>query len=156
MSRLALQLYTVRDECAAAIAGALGQTASLGFEGVEVHDLHGRSAQEVRGLLDRYGLEACARHTLLEAVESDPEGLARELEALGTDRRVVAWIPPPRTARVSPNTRGGLYDKFHRGSPWSTRTISNMQATPSSRNGGSRPSKCRATNWCHPSCAATE
>jgi sugar phosphate isomerase/epimerase len=99
VSRLALQLYTVRDECAADFPGALGRTASLGFEGVELHDLHGRSAEEVRGLLDRHGLEACARHTLLEAVEADPDGLARELEALGTDRLVVAWIPPPGTAR---------------------------------------------------------
>ena len=99
VSRLALQLYTVRDECAADFPGALARTASLGFEGVELHDLHGRAPDEVRGLLDRHGLEACARHSLLEAVETDPEGLARELEALGTDRLVVAWIPPPRTAR---------------------------------------------------------
>ena len=33
------------------------------------------------------------------AIEADPAGLARELEALGTNRLVVAWIPPPRTAR---------------------------------------------------------
>ena len=35
MSRLALQLYTVRDECAADFPEALARTALLGFEGVE-------------------------------------------------------------------------------------------------------------------------
>lgn len=98
MSRLGLQLYTVRDECAADLAGAIARTAELGFEGVELHDLHGHAPAGVRRLLDRHGLAACARHTGLEAVEADPEGLARELEALGTDRLVVAWIPAPRTA----------------------------------------------------------
>ena len=98
MSRLGLQLYTVRDECAADLAGALARAAELGFGGVEFHDLHGHAPAEVRRLLDRHGLEACARHAGLAAIEADPAGLARELEALGTDRLVVAWIPPPQTA----------------------------------------------------------
>ena len=114
MSRLALQLYTVRDECAADLPGALRQTASLGFEGVELHDLHGRSAAEVRRLLDRHGLEACARHILLEAIEADPARVARELAALGTDRLVVAWIPPPRTAAEADAAAGRLFEAAER------------------------------------------
>lgn len=59
MSRIALQLYTVRDLCAEDLAGALASTAALGFEGVELHDLYGHPADAVRRLLDETGLVAC-------------------------------------------------------------------------------------------------
>ena len=98
MTRIALQLYTVRRECATDFLGALATTASLGFDGVELHDLHGHSAKAVRSALDGHGLVACGRHALLDAIEGDIDGLADELDTLGTDRLVLAWIEPPRTA----------------------------------------------------------
>ena len=97
MSRIGLQLYTVRDAAAADLAGALRRAAELGFEGVELHDLHGHAPDEVRAMLDARGLAVCARHVGLEAAEDDLGRLAAELDALGTDRLVVAWIEPPRT-----------------------------------------------------------
>ena len=48
-------------------------------------------------MLDAHGLAVCGRHVGLEAAEDDLGGLAAELETLGTDRLVVAWIEPPRT-----------------------------------------------------------
>jgi sugar phosphate isomerase/epimerase len=98
MSRIALQLYTVRRASAADFPGTLARVADLGFEGVELHDLHGHSAARVRELLDLHGLVTCGRHAGLDAVETDLEALASELGALGTDRLVVAWIEPPRTS----------------------------------------------------------
>jgi sugar phosphate isomerase/epimerase len=98
VTRIGLQLYTVRRECADDFAQALATTASLGFEGVELHDLHGHAPEAVRELLDAQGLVACGRHALLDAIEGDLEALARELRVLGTDRLVVAWIPAPTSA----------------------------------------------------------
>ncbi len=97
MSRIGLQLYTVRDAAAADLPGVLRRTAELGFEGVELHDLHGHTPDEVRAMLDEHGLAVCGRHVGLEAAEDDLELLAAELRALGTDRLIVAWIEPPRT-----------------------------------------------------------
>lgn len=97
MSRIGLQLYTVRDVAASDLPGALQRTAELGFEGVELHDLHGHTPYEVRAMLDLHGLVVCGRHVGLEAAEDDLGRLAAELSALGTDRLVVAWIEPPRT-----------------------------------------------------------
>ena len=97
MSRIGLQLYTVRDAAATDLAGALRRAAELGFEGVELHDLHGHAPAEVRAMLDAHGLAVCGRHVGLEAAEDDLGGLAAELATLGTDRLVVAWIQPPRT-----------------------------------------------------------
>ncbi|HET6601522.1 MAG TPA: sugar phosphate isomerase/epimerase [Gaiella sp.] len=97
MSRIGLQLYTVRDAAAADLAGALRAATELGFQGVELHDLHGHAPDEVRAMLDAHGLAVCGRHVGLEAAEDDLGGLVAELVTLGTDRLVVAWIEPPRT-----------------------------------------------------------
>lgn len=97
MSRIGLQLYTVREAAAADLARALRRAAELGFEGVELHDLHGHAPDEVRAMLDAHGLAVCGRHVGLEAAEDDLGGLAAELATLGTDRLVIAWIEPPRT-----------------------------------------------------------
>ena len=98
MSRIALQLYTVRDLCAEDLAGTLASTAALGFDGVEFHDLCGHPVDEVRRLLDETGLVACSRHALLPAIETEIDELAEELRVLGTDRLVVGWIEAPTAA----------------------------------------------------------
>jgi sugar phosphate isomerase/epimerase len=97
MSRIGLQLYTVRDAAATDLAGTLRRAAELGFEGVELHDLHGHAPDAVRTMLDEQGLAVCGRHVGLEAAEGDLGAISAELAALGTDRLVVAWIEPPRT-----------------------------------------------------------
>lgn len=101
MSRIALQLYTVRDICAEDLAGALATSAGLGFEGVELHDLHGHSPRAVRAMLDANDLVACGRHAALPSIESELEDLADELGALGTDRLIVSWIEPPASAAAA-------------------------------------------------------
>jgi sugar phosphate isomerase/epimerase len=97
VSRIGLQLYTVRDAAAADLAGALRAASELCYQGVELHDLHGHAPDEVRAMLDAHGLAVCGRHVGLEAAEDDLGGLVAELVTLGTDRLVVAWIEPPRT-----------------------------------------------------------
>ena len=59
---------------------------------------HGRDAYAVRELLDELELDVCGRHVLLDALEGDLDQLADELRAVGTDRLVLGWIPPPATA----------------------------------------------------------
>jgi sugar phosphate isomerase/epimerase len=97
-SRLGLMLYTLRADCARDFEGTLRAVREIGYEGVELFDLHGHDAHEVRALLDELGLAVCGRHASLEAIESDLGGLAGELRAVGSDRLVLAWIQPPATA----------------------------------------------------------
>ena len=59
MASVGLMLYTVREDCARDFEGTLRAVASLGYEGVELFDLHGHEAAEVRGyfvwsLLDNF------------------------------------------------------------------------------------------------------
>jgi sugar phosphate isomerase/epimerase len=94
MARLGLMLYTVRDECARDFPATLQEVAAIGFEGVELFDLHGRTPAEVARVLDETGLVACARHAPLGAVESQLPELAAEAGELGWRRLVVSWVDP--------------------------------------------------------------
>ena len=93
-TRLGLMLYTVRDECARDFPATLREVAAIGFEGVELFDLHGRTAAEVAGVLDETGLVACGRHASLEAIEAGLPELAAEADELGWRRLVVSWVDP--------------------------------------------------------------
>ncbi|MGH3071438.1 MAG: sugar phosphate isomerase/epimerase family protein [Gaiellaceae bacterium] len=93
-ARLGLMLYTVRDECARDFPATLREVAAMGFEGVELFDLHGRAPAEVAEMLAETGLVACGRHASLEAIESDLPSLAAEALELGWRRLVVSWVDP--------------------------------------------------------------
>jgi sugar phosphate isomerase/epimerase len=91
MTRVGLQLYTVRGECDRDLEGTLRTVASLGYDGVELYDLHGRSAADVRDLLGDVGLDVAGRHVSLDV---DVDELADEQRVLGCDRVALAWIDP--------------------------------------------------------------
>ena len=76
--RVGLMLYSVRDACAADLEGTLREVAALGYQGVEIFDLHGHSPATVAGWLDELDLVAIARHSRLEDIESRLPELAAE------------------------------------------------------------------------------
>ena len=98
-ARLGLALYTLRHDCARDPDETLRAVAEMGYEGVELYDLFGREARAVRAMLDDLGLEVCGRHVRLETIESHLDELAAELRELGSDRLILAWIPPPASSR---------------------------------------------------------
>ena len=98
MSRVGLMLYSVREESARDFESVLRRVGELGYDGVELFDLHGHEPELVRSWLDEHGLVAAGRHAGLDALEQDLPALAAELEVLGTDRLALAWIDPPDSA----------------------------------------------------------
>ena len=46
-------LYSVREECARDLESTLREVAGMGYAGVELFNLHGHSAEQVREWLDR-------------------------------------------------------------------------------------------------------
>jgi len=59
---IGLQLYSVRKQCAKDLPGVLKAVAEMGYEGVEFAGYHGRSADELKKLLDENGLACCGTH----------------------------------------------------------------------------------------------
>jgi sugar phosphate isomerase/epimerase len=98
VARVGLMLYSVRDECARDFEGTLRAVGELGYEGVELFDLHGHDAAEVRAWLDEYGLAVAGRHSSFDAIETALPELAAECEVLGTSRVVLGWIDPATLA----------------------------------------------------------
>jgi sugar phosphate isomerase/epimerase len=54
---IALQLYSVRDDCARDLPGTLKAVANMGYDGVEFAGYYGRSADELRKMLEWSGTE---------------------------------------------------------------------------------------------------
>jgi sugar phosphate isomerase/epimerase len=66
--RIGLQLYSVRDECAKDLPAVLKAVAQMGYAGVEFAGYHGKSAEELKKLLDDNKLVSCGTHTSLESL----------------------------------------------------------------------------------------
>ncbi|MDX6484913.1 MAG: hypothetical protein QOF43_66, partial [Gaiellaceae bacterium] len=92
MTRVGLMLYTVREECEQDLERVLREVAEIGFDGVELYDLHGHEPEQVRAWLDAFGLVAAGRHAGLDALETQLPALAHELGTLGCDRIALSWI----------------------------------------------------------------
>ncbi len=91
--KVALQLYSVREDTAADFSGTLVQIAALGYEGVEFAGYGGLSADAMVRLLTRLGLEACGSHVGLEALENDFDAQVAYAKAIGCRYLVCPWAP---------------------------------------------------------------
>jgi len=92
-----LQLYTVREQAKADLAGTLGALAAMGYAEVEFAGLYGHPAREVRRMLDDAGLHAPAGHVALEQLADDQiAATIGDAQALGHRYLVVPWIPEQR------------------------------------------------------------
>src|SRR5947207_15214243 len=90
---IGLQLYSVRDDCAKDLPGVLKAVAKMGYTGVEFAGYYGRSAQELRAMLDEDGLKCYGTHIGLETPLGDK--LVKKVEfnkALGKNMRSVPLI----------------------------------------------------------------
>ncbi|MBI5383743.1 MAG: sugar phosphate isomerase/epimerase [Verrucomicrobia bacterium] len=68
---IALQLYSVRQDCAKDLVATLKAVATMGYKGVEFAGYYGREATTLRKLLDDVGLKCCGSHIGLETLLGD-------------------------------------------------------------------------------------
>ena len=57
-----LQLYSIREDCQKDLPGCLSAVAKMGYDGVEFAGYYGRSAAELRKMLDDLNLKALSTH----------------------------------------------------------------------------------------------
>ncbi len=88
-----LQLYSVREQCQADLPGTLVAVAKIGYRGVEFAGYYGRSAKDLRKLLDDNGLIACGTHTPYESVLGDKLKETVEFnQTIGNKFLIVPWM----------------------------------------------------------------
>ena len=63
-----LQLFSVRDVAAEDFEGALKAVAEMGYKMIEPAGFFGHPAEEVKAMVDHYGLEVCSTHTSYRSV----------------------------------------------------------------------------------------
>ncbi|MBE0534352.1 MAG: sugar phosphate isomerase/epimerase [Phycisphaerae bacterium] len=66
-----LQLYSVRDDCSKDLPGTLAKVAAMGYVAVEFAGYYGRTAKDMRKLLDDNGLTCVGTHTGIDTLLGD-------------------------------------------------------------------------------------
>ena len=90
----ALQLYSVRNECAKDLVGTINAVGKMGYKAVEFAGYHGRDAKTLRQLLDDAGLRCCGTHIGLDTLlgEQLPKTVAFN-QTLGNTFLIVPSLP---------------------------------------------------------------
>ncbi|RLF18862.1 MAG: sugar phosphate isomerase/epimerase [Thermoprotei archaeon] len=92
--RIALQLFSIRKECAKDLRKALEAVAEMGYEGVEFAGFYGYPAGEIRDMLKDFGLEVVGAHIPLESLMGEKfEETVNYNKELGNRYLIVPWIP---------------------------------------------------------------
>jgi sugar phosphate isomerase/epimerase len=95
---IAVQLYSVRLECAKDLPGTLAGIAKMGYGGVEFAGYHNRTAAELRKMLDDNRLRCAGTHIDLATLLGD--NLQKTIgfnRILGNKLLIVPSLPPKNT-----------------------------------------------------------
>ena len=88
---VALQLFSVRNECKANFYGTLKKVKAMGYDGVEFAGLHNHSVDELKEMLADIGLVAVSAHVPYKEMVENPEVFA-EYAKLGCKYIVVPYL----------------------------------------------------------------
>jgi sugar phosphate isomerase/epimerase len=114
---IALQLYSIRHDCERDLPGTLKAVAEMGYEGVEFAGYYGRSATELRAMLDELGLAVAGTHIRIETLMGDQ--LAETVafnRALGNKYLIVPGLAESyRSSRQAWLDTAGLFNQIAAG-----------------------------------------
>ena len=88
-----LQMYSVRDITNDDLAGALKKVAEIGYKYVEFAGFFGHPAEEVKAMLDEYGLIVSGTHSGLGDLNNDFAGTVRYHKAIGNKNYIIPGAP---------------------------------------------------------------
>ena len=94
LSRIGVQLYTVRDQMRQSVERTLEQVAKIGYKEVEFAGYFGRAAKDVRALLDANGLTAPSAHSAdMTAIRNRFAQVLDEAATIGHTTVICASLP---------------------------------------------------------------
>ncbi|MBE6542369.1 MAG: sugar phosphate isomerase/epimerase [Ruminococcaceae bacterium] len=84
-----IQMYSLRDLTETDLEAGLRAVAEMGYKEVEFAGYFGHSAEEVKAMLDKYGLRCSGTHTKLRFLTEDFEGQVNFLKTIGCNKYVI-------------------------------------------------------------------
>ncbi|HEX2915910.1 MAG TPA: sugar phosphate isomerase/epimerase [Chloroflexia bacterium] len=95
-TKIALQLYTVREQAQQDLNNTLSQLAEAGYRAVELAGFYGLTPQDLRNRLDEFGLKAVSAHISLKDFEANSAQVFENLHTLDCAYAVVPFVPEER------------------------------------------------------------
>ncbi len=90
-----VQLYTLRDTIAKDFEGVIKQVAAIGYKHVEVYDFYGKSAADVKKILDDNGLKAPSGHWLMARLRKSVDKCIEDAQGIGCEYLVMPILDKP-------------------------------------------------------------
>lgn len=89
--KIGLQLFSVRDKMAEDMEGTLKKVKELGYDYVEFAGYFDKTAEEIREILDKYGLKCISVHQGLDFYEQKGQAGIDFVKTLGAEYSAVPW-----------------------------------------------------------------
>lgn len=89
--KVGIQLFGVRNSMKEDFEGTIKAVADMGYEYVEFAGYYEKSAEEIKAILDKYGLKCLSVHQALDFYNEDPDKAAEFLKTFGVKYSVIPW-----------------------------------------------------------------
>lgn len=94
--KISVQCYSLRSEFEKDVDGSFARLRHIGLNWVELAGLYGKTAVEIKSILDKHGLKVSGAHMGLDRLEDDFNGLVEECRVLDTRDVIVPWVSEDR------------------------------------------------------------
>ncbi|KMM36779.1 sugar phosphate isomerase/epimerase family protein [Guptibacillus hwajinpoensis] len=91
---VAVQMYTLREECEKDFVGTLEKVAEIGYQGVEFAGYYGMLAKDLKKVIDQLGLKAVSSHIPLDSLQEDLLSVIAYQREIGSNKIVCPFIAP--------------------------------------------------------------
>jgi len=112
IDRVGVQLYTVRDLMKDDFEGTIAKVAQIGYKEVEFAGYFGRTADQVKAVLDKNGLKAPSTHVQYDELDDKFPSVVEFSKKIGLNYIICPWIP--EDLRKSPDIWKQAADKFNK------------------------------------------
>lgn len=89
--KVGIQLYSLRDAMEKDMDATLKAVKEMGYDYVEFAGYFGKSAEEVKALLDKYGLECISVHQAIGIFEEEGKAAVDYLNTIGAKYCAIPW-----------------------------------------------------------------
>ncbi len=96
--KVGVQLYSVRDYMEKDMDKTLGEVKAMGYDYVEFAGYFGKSAEEVKALLDKHGLECISVHQAPQLFFDEGQSAIDYLKVIGAKYCAIPWYEESKLA----------------------------------------------------------